>query len=420
MSEARVSTRSEDGSVQTWDAETIQRLLSGPARVAQGWVPGPPANKPVISLAAGVPDAPTFPVAEVGAAVRTVLAREASSALEYLLGTPGGIRELRELVIERMEPEPGVALSAANVSITSGSAQAFANICQTLLDPGDTVVIEAPTYAGAIRAAQGSAARFAGVPMDEQGMRTDLLAETLERLERAGERPKFIYTIPTFHNPSGTTMTVERRRQLIEIAARQRVLIVEDDAYGELRYRGEPLPSVFSLANGEGVLRCGTVSKTIAPGLRVGWIKGPQPIIDALVRMRFDNGTSPFAQLIVRAYVEAGAYEPHVAVVRDVYKRKFEAMDAALGEHLSQVARWTDPDGGFFIWVTLPEGVDCMTLQPLAWDEGVSFYPGPAFFMNEGGEGHLRLAFSAVRQELIGEGVARLGRALARAAGRSA
>lgn len=414
------TTEAASGTGQPWSEAEILRLLAAPAKLAQGWVPGPPPNKPVISLYAGVPDAPTFPVAEIGEAVRTVLEREPAPALEYLLGTPQGVVELRQLVVDVMEPEQGLALGAEHVVITSGSAHAFACVCQTFLDPGDYCVIEAPTYAGAIRAAKGSSARFAAVPMDEQGMRPDLLDETLERLERDGSPAKFIYTIPVFHNPAGLTAPLERRRQLIEVASRHRVLIVEDDAYGELRYRGEAVPSLLSLSGGEGVLRCGTVSKTIAPGLRVGWIKGPKPLIDALVRMRFDNGTSPFAQRTVRAYVEAGHFRPHVGIVRDVYKRKFEAMDAALGEHLGGLCSWTDPDGGFFIWVKLPDGVTDLGLQPFAWDEGVSYFPGSSFFMDEtdaAGHGHIRLAFSAVKVDQIGEAVARLGRAVRAAAG---
>ncbi len=413
-----VGTRAAEksGTGQSWSEAEITRLLAAPARVAQGWVPGPPPGKPVISLYAGVPDAPTFPVAEIGEAMQTVLKREPAPALEYLLGTPQGVPELRQLVVEEMEPEPGLALSAENVVITSGSAHAFACVCQTFLDPGDYCVIEAPTYAGAIRTAKGSGALFATVPMDEQGMRADLLDDTLERLEHEGTPAKLIYSIPVFHNPAGLTMPLERRRQLIEVASRHRVLIVEDDAYGELRYRGEPVPSLLSLSGGDGVLRCGTVSKTIAPGLRVGWIKGPKPLIDGLVRMRFDNGTSPFAQRIVRTYVEAGHFRPHVAIVRDVYKRKFEAMDAALGEHLSRLCSWTDPDGGFFIWVKLPDGVSDLALQPLAWDEGVSYFPGSAFYLDDDCHGYIRLAFSAVKQNEIGEAVARLGRAIARAA----
>ncbi|MHB8576217.1 MAG: aminotransferase-like domain-containing protein [Dehalococcoidia bacterium] len=398
-----------------WDVAALERLLAGPARTATGWSGAPPLNKPLVPFTAGVPDAPTFPVAEIGAAVQTVLSREAAPALEYLLGTPQGEPALRELVVSRMEPEPGLQLSAANVTITNGAAQALAHIFQTFLDPSDGVIVESPSYAGAIRAARGAAATLVPVPMDEHGLRIDALDDTLERLAAAGQRPKLIYAIPTFHNPAGVTMPLERRRQLIEVAARHQVLIVEDDAYGELRYTGEPIPSVFALAGGIGVLRCGTISKTIAPGLRVGWIKGQPAVIDALVRMRFDNGTSPFAQRIVVAYVEAGAFEPHVELMRGVYKRKYETMDAALGEYCGRYTTWTEPDGGFFIWMKLPDSVDCLAMQEVAWDEGVGYFPGTSFFTDGQGHDFIRLAFSAVTIDQIHEGCARLGRTLARA-----
>lgn len=399
-----------------WDVAELQRLLAAPARSATGWTRLSPEGRPVIPLTAGVPDDATFPAREIEAAVHTVLAREAPAALAYLLGTPQGEPELRRLVVEQLEPEPGLQLSAANVTITSGAAQALENVMRTFLDPGDTVLVEAPTYGGAVRTAQGSSARFTSVPMDEDGMRMDALANTLERLQAQGERPKLIYTVPTFHNPAGTTLPLERRRQMVEIAARHRVLILEDDAYSRMRFRGEPLPSLFAVAGGVGVLRCGTVSKTIAPGLRVGWIKGQPELIDALVRMRFDNGTSPFAQRLVCAYVESGVYAPHVEQMRRIYQRKFETMDAALAEHLGRRCTWTEPQGGFYIWVKLPEGVDCEALLRVAWEEGVSFFPGTSFFTDDAGRDHLRLAYSAVSLDQIREGVALLGRALARGA----
>ncbi len=413
MAESTVSTAPASPATGAWSESDIQRLLSGPARAATGWSGAPPAGKPIIPFTAGVPDAPTFPVAEIGAAVRTVLERNAVPALEYLLGTPGGVESLRRLVVDRMEPEPGLTLTDANVTITSGSAQAFANVAQTLLEPGDTIIVEAPTYGGAVRTVRGSGGRFESVAMDEGGMRMDVLADTLERLDREGRRPKLIYTIPTFHNPAGATMPLERRRQLIEIARRHRVLIVEDDAYGELRFTGQPIPSVFALAGGEGVLRLGTISKTIAPGLRVGWIKGPAVIIDALIRMRFDNGTSPLAQYTVQAYVEAGAYEPHIEQMRAVYRSKHEAMDAGLGEHCSRYCTWAEPAGGFFLWLKLPDGVDCTGLLPIALDEGVGYFAGQSFFTDGSGQDYIRLAYSAVTHDQIREGCARLGRALA-------
>jgi 2-aminoadipate transaminase len=408
------------GDRQPWDVEDIDRLLARPARVAVGRVGEPPAGRPLIGFTAGVPDGETFPVEEIGRAVDHVLATEPVQALEYLPGSLHGLVELRRLVVERLEPEAGLALSEANVTITSGAAQALENIGRTFLDPGDTFLVEAPSYRGGIGAFRGAGGVPVPIEMDGHGIRLDQLRTTIERLAVEGRPPKLLYTMPTFHNPTGITMPLERRRQLVEFAARRRLLLVEDDAYGDLRFRGDTLPSLYSIAGGLGVLRCGTVSKTIAPGLRVAWVKGQPALVDALVRMRFDNGTSAFLQRIVCAYVNQGAFEPHVRAMVELYRHKHQAMDAALGEHCSSYASWTEPDGGFYVWVTLPPGVDCVALQEQAWDEGVGYFLGTAFYTDGSGRDRLRLAFSNVPIEQIPEGCARLGRALARAvAGRA-
>lgn len=393
-----------------WEVADLDRLLAAPARPEPTYTLTPPGGGKLIGFGGGVPDAPTFPVAQLEEAVRTVLRREPAPALEYLSGGPIGVPALRQTIIDRIEPEPGVPLGIENVTITSGAAAALDNIFRTFLDPGDILLVEAPTYMGAIRNARATQCRFVPVPMDSEGLIVEALEETLAALAARGERPKLFYTIPTFQNPGGTTLPLARRERLLDVCQRYRVLVVEDDAYGELRFTEERLPSLFTLAQGRGVIRCGTVSKTIAPGLRIGWIKGQKPIIDALVRMRFDNGTSPFVQRVVVAYVEAGAFEPHVEKMRGVYKAKFETMDAALGEHLGRYATWTEPKGGFFIWVKLPEGVDSVDLQRRAWAAGLTFVPGIACYTDGSGHDHIRLAFSSVSHDEIREGIARLGR----------
>jgi 2-aminoadipate transaminase len=395
-----------------WEVAELQSLLSTPARPEPTFVMSPPGAGKLIGFGGGVPDAPTFPVAQIEEAVRTVLRREPAPALEYLSGGPIGVPELRQAIIDRIEPEVGVDLNIDNVTITSGAASALDNVFRTFLDPGDVMLVEAPTYMGAVRNARATGCRFVPVPMDSDGLIVEALEETLERLAREGTRAKLLYTIPTFQNPAGVTLTTERRRRLLDVCARYKVLVFEDDAYGELRFTDERFTSLFSLAGGRGVIRTGTISKTIAPGLRIGWIKAQKPLIDALVRMRFDNGASPFNQRVVNAYVEAGCFEPHVEKMRGVYKAKFEAMDAALGEHLARHASWTEPKGGFFVWVALPAGVDCVDLQRRGWDAGIAFVPGTACFTDGGGRGHLRLAYSSVNHDEIRDGIARLGRVL--------
>jgi 2-aminoadipate transaminase len=393
-----------------WEVEELQSLLAAPAKPEPTFIMSPPGGGALIGFGGGVPDAPTFPVAQIEEAVRTVLRREPAPALEYLAGGPIGVPELRQTIIDRIEPEQGVALGIENVTVTSGAAAALDNVFRTFLDPGDVMLVEAPTYMGAVRNARATGCRFVSVPMDGDGLNVDALETTLADLTRRGQRAKLLYTIPTFQNPGGTTLPLARRERLLEICARYKVLVFEDDAYGDLRFTDEILPSLFTLAQGRGVLRTGTISKTIAPGLRVGWIKGQKPLIDALVRMRFDNGSSPFVQRVVNAYVAAGSFEPHVAKMRGVYKAKYQTMDAALGEHLARYATWTEPKGGFFVWVKLPGGVDCLDLQKRGWDAGIAFVPGTACFTDGSGRDHIRLAYSSVNHDEIRDGIARLGR----------
>jgi 2-aminoadipate transaminase len=395
-----------------WAVAALETLLSGRTRAipASSWTA--PDRPDVISLTAGIPDPETLPMDELLEATRVVLAREGKQALEY--GGSYGYAGLRELIAQRVDLQPGLGFTADNVMLTGGGAQALQIILDAFVDPGDTVVIETPAWGGMIRHLRAYQAQIEEVPLDEHGLRTDLLEELLERLEAEGRRPKLIYTIPTFQNPMGITSTLERRVQLLEVAARHRVLVLEDDAYGALRFAGEPVPPLLTLAGGDGVIRCGTFSKTIATGLRVGWIQAAKEIVDACARMRFDNGTSPFTSRIIAAYIEAGHHEPHVARMSAVYRSKCDAMLSALEETCARFATWTKPDGGFFVWLTLPDGVDARQLMPAASDEGVQFVPGPSFYARGGGERHLRLAYSYVSEAALAEGVRRLARVIER------
>lgn len=395
-----------------WAAAALDTLLSHRSRTipASSWTA--PDQPDAISLVAGIPDPDTLPMDELLAATRAVLAREGKQALEY--GGSYGYAGLRELIAQRVDLQPGLGFAADNVMLTGGGAQALQIILDTFIDPGDTVIIETPVWGGMIRHLRAYQAQIEEVPLDEHGIRVDLLAELLDRLVAEGRRPKLIYTIPTFQNPMGITSTLERRVQLLEIAARHRVLILEDDAYGALRFAGDPIPSLLTLSGGDGVIRCGTFSKTIATGLRVGWIQAAQEVVDACARMRFDNGTSPFTSRIIAAYIEAGHYEPHVARMCAVYRSKCEAMLSALAERCARFASWTHPEGGFFVWLTLPEGVDARRLAAAAGAEGVQVVPGPSFYARGGGERHLRLAYSYVSEAALVEGVSRLARVIER------
>ncbi len=335
----------------------------------------------------------------------------------------------------RISALDGVPLGPENVAISNGSAGALANICEAFLDEGDAAVIEAPTFPIAVGAMQALGARLIPVPLDREGIRLDVLEERLAELRSQGVRTKLLYTIPNFQNPSGVTASEARRRQVLELCRRHEVWIMEDDAYGDIRLEGEPVPSYFALAGGQGVFRVGTFSKTIATGLRVGWVAAEQATVDTLVRLRFDMGTTPWIQRVVAEYAASGLLERHLRLVLDIYRRKRDLMLAELTRHCAPFARWERPAGGFFLWLRLDRSFQgrIAALQEAAAQEGVAFVSGDTFFPAGGaddGSGRgfsprrgarapaspaIRLAYSYVAEADIPEAIARLGQAMARA-----
>ena len=397
-----------------WAAAAMQGLLShkAMAMAAAAWAP---ANEPdAILLTSGEPDPECYPFDQLNEATAKVLYEQGSEALTY--GGTYGYTELRRLIADRADHQPGLGYTADNVTLVSGSAQGLANIFDTFIDPGDTVVVEMPAWGGIIRTLKGYGANIEGVPIDDEGICAQELDDTISRLIREGNKPKFVYTIPTFQNPMGLTMSLERRRQVVDICSRHQVLICEDDPYGELRFHGTPVPSILSVAGGDGVLRNSTFSKTIGPGLRVGWITGERGYIEKLQGVRFDSGTSPFTTRLIAAYIEAGHYEPHIKRMSALYNEKCDMMLAALEESCSKYMTWTKPEGGFFIWCTLNEGMDIEEVTAAAKKEQVQFFPGMGFFPNGDGRRNMRLCFSTISKDLIQEAITRLGRALAASA----
>lgn len=362
----------------------------------------------VISLAGGMPDTSTFPPDSYAALMSAVAAESCARALQY--GPTEGLAAVKACVAEVMGEE-GMEVNADEVLITTGGQQVIDLVCKTLLDPGNVVVCEAPTYPGAVPTFCAYEADVVQVAMDRDGMRTDLLAETLDALERDGRRPKFVYTVPNFHNPAGVTLSLERRRELVRIAAERELLVLEDNPYGVLRYEGTPLPTLRSLDGGEFVIYLGTFSKILSPGVRLGWTVAPAPVLAKMTigKQASDLCSSSISQYFVGAYFDSGPWQSYVRSLIEIYRRRRDVMLDALAEHFPREADWTHPQGGLFVWVTLPDYIDTTDLLARALEEHVAFVPGRAAYVDGRGGSSLRLNFSGVDEERIRQGVRRLG-----------
>jgi len=362
----------------------------------------------VISLAGGLPDTTTFPPDSFAAIMGRVAAEACAKALQY--GPTEGHAAVKDTVVEVMAAE-GTAADPDDVLVTTGGQQVIDLVCKTLLDPGDVVVAEAPTYPGAVPAFSAYQADVVQVAIDDDGMRVDLLEETLDRLAREGRTPKFIYTIPNFQNPAGVTMSLPRRRRLVELAAERELLVLEDNPYGLLRYEGEPLPTLRSLDRDEFVVYLGTFSKVLSPGVRLGWAVAPRPVLDKMNvgKQGVDLCSSSLTQVFVAAYFAEGRWPAYLDALRALYRRRRDVMLDALAEHFPPQADWTRPQGGLFLWATLPDEIDTTDLLARALRSNVAFVPGRAAFLDGRGGSSLRLNFSGVPDADIREGVRRIG-----------
>ena len=380
----------------------------------------------VISLAGGLPDTSTF-APELYAKLMAEVADSTARALQY--GPTEGMAATVQCIVEVMAAE-GTAIDPSEVIVTTGGQQVIDLVCKTLIDPGDVIVAEAPTYPGAVPTFSAYQAQVEQIEMDGDGMPIDALESTLDRLAAQGRRPKFIYTVPNFQNPAGVTMSLPRRRRLIEVARERELLVLEDNPYGLLRYEGEPLPTLYSLdaqAVGRGrasdlVIYLGTFSKILSPGLRLGWAVAPRPVLEKLNlgKQGADLCSSPVTQMFVAAYFEeqgsAGqaAWLQYIDRLKELYRSRRDVMLQALAEHFGERARWTTPQGGLFIWATLDRRIDTTDLLALARkNEGVAFVPGRAAYMDgRSGSSSMRLNFAGVADGDIREGVRRIGRAV--------
>ena len=366
----------------------------------------------IISFAGGLPAPEVFPVKEFQKSCNQVLEYQGAQALQY--GTTEGYLPLREM-IARNNARFSVQVTAGNIMITSGSQQALDFIGRLFLNRGDYVVVESPTYLGALQAWNAYGAQYISIPCDEDGMMVDKLEEAL----RIG--PKFIYVLPNFQNPSGSTMSLERRKRLILLADQYGVPIVEDDPYGQLRYDGEHIPSVAYLdsqyrneTGGEytgNVIYLSTFSKLLSPGLRLAWVIAPPEVIRKLVmtKQAADLHTSSFNQYIVYDIAKDGFLDEHVKVIRSTYKERRDVMLEMMDEMFPKEVRWTHPLGGMFLWGIMPEHIDAADVLKVAIEGKVAFVPGASFHPNGGGKNTMRLNFSFAAPDTIREGITRLG-----------
>lgn len=363
----------------------------------------------VISLAGGMPDTSTFPADTYASLMETVAREACARALQY--GPTEGFASAAHRIAEVMAAE-GMTVDEGELLITTGGQQVIDLVCKTLVDPGDVVIAEAPTYPGAVPTLCSYEADVVQIEMDQDGMRVDELEETLDKLERQGRRPKFIYTIPTFQNPGGVTMSLPRRQRLVRIANERELLVLEDNPYGLLRYGGDPLPTLYSLDGGQFVIYLGTFSKILSPGIRLGWAAAPRPVLQKMNigKQAADLCSSSMTQLFVEAYFAHGDWRAYVDSLIEIYRSRRDAMLAALSESFPREAAWTAPDGGMFIWATLPDYIDTTDLLARALNEhNVAFVPGRAAYLDGRGGSSMRLNFSGVSEDEIREGVRRIG-----------
>jgi 2-aminoadipate transaminase len=401
----------------------------------------------VISLAGGLPETKTFPPELYAKLMSKVAAESTARALQY--GPTEGMACTVECIV-RVMAEEGTSVDPDEVIVTTGGQQVIDLMCKAFIDPGDTIVAEAPTYPGAVPTFDAYQANVVQIEMDADGMPIDELERTLDRLEGEGRGPKFIYTIPNFQNPGGVTMSPPRRRRLVEVAREREILVLEDNPYGLLRYEGDPLPTLHSLdaaaakrgGASDFVVYLGTFSKILSPGLRLGWAVAPRPIMEKLnlCKQGADLCSSPVTQLFVAAYFQESARDAtlgdsrtlsasralaasrageqplwlsHLESLKDLYRARRDAMFEALAEHFGPTASWTKPRGGLFIWVTLPEYIDTTDLLARALEsEGVAFVPGRAAYLDGRGASSMRLNFAGVPEEEIREAIRRIGKVL--------
>ncbi len=381
--------------------------LSPPFDPLEGVQAGGPAG--AIPFVYGHPDPDLLPVEKIIAATERALRARGRLALQY--GPEQGYGPLLDYLIGKIERDEGLRIARANIMLCAGAAQGLDTVARLFTRPGDVVLVEAPSYHEAIATLRDHPLELRQVPIDDQGLVVEALAKRLGALSLIGRRVAFLYIIPTFQNPAGVTLTVERREALVDLAAERGLLLVEDDVYRDLCFEGRVPSSLFELAGGRGVIRLGSFSKILAAGLRLGWIVAEPEVIQRIVNCGLkgnEGGANPFMAHVVAAFCQEGWLEPHIAQLLARYRTRRDALLAALGREMPDGVRWTRPSGGFFVWLTLPEPLEAEAVLAVATERGVIFTPGARFFAQAsegGGRRNLRLPFSFLSEAQMAEGV---------------
>ncbi|HSF29140.1 MAG TPA: PLP-dependent aminotransferase family protein [Candidatus Tectomicrobia bacterium] len=392
--------------MSTPDTFNYDTVYSRKVRVG---IPRTPRVVVPYDFAVGHPDASTFPSQALGAATTRMLLREGPELALY----PGDMSHeaARQLVRRKLKAHEGIDIPLSRIMITNGSTQGLLMVAEAFINPGETVIIEEFCYPGTLRAFSYGEPRYATVPTDDAGILVTELTRVLDRLGAQGVTPKFIYTIANFQNPTGSVMSLERRRALMQVAEERHLLVIEDDAYGDLIYEGEPVTSLYALSRTDNVVRLGTFSKIVAAGVRLGWVIAPEAVLAKMAVSKIDGGTSAFTSRAVAEYLH-DHLDDRMDTLLDVYRGKRDAMLKALEDHLHGVATWSRPRGGLFVWVRLSEGVDTTKLLEAAHSAGVTYLPGMNFSPEGKGSHYLRLSFAYLSPEKIREGIAVLARVL--------
>ena len=408
-----------------WADVNVADMLTGaalaigagtPTDVGRSWMPPTDHPDPIV-LAAGIPDADTLPVQDLRDALDNVLATDARNALEY--GGRMGYIGLQEAMAERLSRTEGIPVDVNNLLFNNGSSGTIDNIFRAFIEPGDVIITERPSYSGSIRTMRGYQAQIVDVAMDDEGISLEGLKDAIEAVQSEGGTVKFLYTVADFHNPTGVTMSASRRAELIELCASHRVIILEDAAYADLYFGDEPQPSIYSVAEGEGVLKLGSFSKSLATGLRVGWVQGRTDFVESISRMRFDMGSNQVMLRALAQIVASGKLDSHLEKMRPIYAEKSKVLANALAEHCEPHLRFSEPQGGFFQWVECTSVTAREVLDIGSSEEGLIMPIGSVFFRRgeEDDTAHIRMAFSNAQLDKLAEVGERLSRAFRRAAG---